>query len=79
MWNGFTPLMKVSFRRFFTLGGGDKTKFHPGTLAAFRRRRIIMDLKPEDTWVCPNVFGCELMDYLRDTKQVKRDKETVKQ
>lgn len=77
MWNNFTPLMKKSFRRFFRRDGGDLKAFHPSTIAAFKRRHIIMGLKPDDTWLCPNVYGCELMDYLRDTKQVKQDRKTA--
>lgn len=71
MWNGFTPEMKKAFRRFFRRGGGDKKAFHPNTIAAFKRRHIIMT--DDDSWLCPNVDGCELMDYLRDTKQIVRD------
>lgn len=73
MWNGFTPDMKKAFRRFFRRGGGDKKAFHPNTIAAFQRRGIIMRLTDTDTWLCPNVYGCELMDYLRDTRQIVRD------
>lgn len=71
MWNGFTPDMKKAFRRFFKRGAGNKSAFHPNTIAAFRRRQLIMD--GSETWICPTIRGCALMDYLRDTKQIVLD------
>lgn len=75
MWNKFTPTMRASFRKFFRRGGNTKRAFDPRTLTALRRRGIIMPIK--DNFICPNYRGCELMDYLRHTKQVTRDKVTT--
>lgn len=71
MWSGFSPVMKTAFRKFFRKGGRTVKAFDPRTLKALYKRGILMPI--EKGSVSPNYRGCELMDYLRVTKQVTRD------
>jgi len=74
-WQRFTPRMKETFRYIARNGKRLRRNIPGSTLSALRRHGVVMESKwGKQVDVGLNANGCDLLWWLRWTKQVTRDK-----
>jgi len=81
IWAGFTPSMRSAFRKLHRSNHISHKTVPTRTINAllkrrvvFRSRHIYSTRKPETVYV-PTMTGCELLGWLKLTRQLTRDRD----
>lgn len=78
LWARFTPHMRAAFISLAKNDGLPADNIQGKTRGALRRHQVIMQtIRNGHVRIFLNWRGCELLDYLRITRQISNDGERV--